>query len=619
VAFHQGTTPAAPLLRSRRAVSVLLTAAELRASAHDLQRLRVLLGLPRPAGEPGTHHAVLDDGVAVDAVFAEPRRGARVRSLGFRRTAAIGSVRNLDVRVGELGTTLALDVRTSGPITGRLVGGAARVSALVQAPEDVNGDRTAGTRHDGIWFAAPILSPEVSFELDMDRAVFALTNEGPSRLDAVLRKPAGLGTDGTIRVRGLAATLAVASGTTRVSLPPATDAAATSMVTVSTPGASGRVGLTTVAVDDTRDRYRAARPTPQVVGNFGTAAMAAGDLTTATARVLGLQVLDIARSPAPGPHKVDLSAARANRAFRAQLDVSDARFDPPQWSLAKVRAGSLAPSTTLTADLTARSFVLDASERFGPITLFAEPAIIPTDGASAGTAIGVGLALATVEQVPTHLELDLLGPGNPQQSEPFNWSTDAGWRHGGFRILPDGELVIRGLQLLGIDRTSPIPLFDYWTNTAAALFKIAVADGGTFGPVWLWTPSEGLPGPGAALGDWDELYSALGFRMDGGSLVTLQLNSYQTDSVGQTTPPRRWSSGFPWLLQAEFQMLDYGGEGTVEGSLSPVGNPDDGPGKWYLRLPDSAPFSGQIVFGNTGGWPSSRPAIFASFVPSPPS
>lgn len=619
VAFHQGTTTAEPLRRSRRPIAVRLSDDEVRATAAEVRSLRILLGLPRPAGEAGEHHAVLDDGVAVDARFGPMRRGGTDRSLSFRRTSGVGSVSNLDVRVGNLHETIGLDVRPGGPITGRLAGTADRVSALLQAPEDAVGDESASTRHDGVWLAAPRIGPELTFRLDTDRSAFVIDQEAPVRLDAVLRRPAGLGTDGDVRLRGLAATLRVGAGITTVSVPPSSDASAAELVTLATPGASGRVGVTTRTVDDTRDRYRAARATPQVVADFTTAGLALGDLATATARVLGLRELGIARSPAPGPHRVGLAPERANRAFRAQVDVTDARFDPPSWALAKVRAGSLASTTSLTADLDARSFVLDASEAFGPVTLFAEPAIVPTDGAAADTAIGIGLARATVESVPTHLELDLLGPGNTRQSEPFNWSTPAGWRHSGFRILPNGELVIRGLQLIGIDRTRPSPRNHYWSNTAAALFRIAVADGDAFGPVWLWTPSAGLPGAGAASEAWDEPDSAIGFRMESGSRATLQLNSYLAD-LGDTSPPIGWaSSSFSWLLQAEFQMEDYGGEGTLTpGSLSPTGDPDAGPGRWWLRLPDAAPFSGQVVFGNTGGWISSRPAIFASFTPSPP-
>jgi hypothetical protein len=161
----------------------------------------------------------------------------------------------------------------------------------------------------------------------------------------------------------------------------------------------------------------------------------------------------------------------------------------------------------------------------------------------------------------------------------------------------------------------------FWTNTAAAFVGIAadpVADGDppkVPGPVWLWTPGEGLPSGSAPAGDWEDLEAAIGFRVEPDALMTLQLNSYKDSSASF----QRWNtSAMTWVLQAEFQMKDYRNEGTLTpGSLSATGNPDVGPGLWYLRLPDAAPFSGQVVFGNTGGWVSNRPRIFASFTPTP--
>jgi len=68
-------------------------------------------------------------------------------------------------------------------------------------------------------------------------------------------------------------------------------------------------------------------------------------------------------------------------------------------------------------------------------------------------------------------------------------------------------------------------------------------------------------------------------------------------------------------------MKDYRGEVTVHGEITPseylvTGDEDAGPGKWYLRIPDGGPASGQVVFGNTGGWISNRPRIFAPFTPT---
>ncbi|MBI2709427.1 MAG: hypothetical protein HYX34_06995 [Actinobacteria bacterium] len=626
VAFHTGTDLAGPLVGSAKAVSAFLSPDSTRAAALGLRRLRLLLGLPRLAGEPGLHYAAQDDGVVVDLHLAPPsdERG-RPRALVFRRLATEGSVRRVEARVGELPDVVAIDVRPSDPSAGRVSGRLRRVTAFVQGPEDAVREIARSERHDGIWAACPDTRGSLEFGVDAARARIDVTAEAAVRIDAAVRRPPGFG-GGSLRIRGVQAVVTMA-GKAGLALPPASDAAAGDLVVLEGTGISGRVALTSELAADTRDRFRAVRATPQVVADFASAGLAVSDLRRATARVLGLTSLGVARSPAPGPHRIRFSPGRANPALRGQANVDDTRFAPRRWSLVKARIASVPPQVDVTADIAKRSFTVALSERSGEVVLFAEPAIVPTDGPAAGSAAGIGLAKATVEAVPTRLQVDLLGPPNPQQDEPFNWSPDAGWRKAGFRILPDGELVIRALQMIGVDFARPPledqPLTLFWSNTAAAIVKIVAASAPegepprTPGAVWLWTPSAGLPTGSTDPDDWEGLGGALGFRMDDDSLVTLQLNSYEPARAPTETPPRRWNSGaFSWLLKGEFQMKDYGGEGTVvPGGLSPKGDPDAGPGLWYLRLPDAAPLGGQIVFGNTGGWISARPAIFASFSP----
>ena len=628
VAFQTGPTLTAPFIGSKKAVSAFLDGDDTRAAARGLRRLRLLLGLPRPAGEPGPHHAATDDGVVVDAQLATlpaDKDLRRPRSLVFRRTSDVGSIRRIEARCGNVSESVSLDTSVSStPVAGRVTGRLQRVTALIQAPEDMSRTAASAKRSDGIWVACTDSSGQLDFSVDTDKGAVTFAPEGPVRLGASVRRPAGLG-GGDLVIRGIEASASVAAGSTAVSVPPSTDAGSTSLVSVISAGATVRAGVITALADDTADAYRAVRATPQVEADFGSAAMGVADLRRATARVLGVETLDLARSPAPGPHKVDLAPRRANTAFRVELTADDSRFTPAAWSPVKARIAGLAAQTTLKADTTNKSFVIDLSEPTGAVDLFAEPAIVPTDGAAKDMAVGIGLMRASIDALPTHLELDLLGPPNPTQDEPFNWSTPAGWRKSGFRILTDRELIIRGVQLISVDRSRPPtngdPLEHFWSNTAAAIVKIALEEGAgnMFGPVWLWTPSAPLPGPGAAFGDWKDLDSAFGFRIEDKSLMTLQLNSYPT-SLADSSPPVRWnSSSLSWELMAEFQMKDYRGEGTLTpGSLNTTGNPDAGPGLWYLRLPDAAPFSGQVVFGNTGGWISSRPAIFASFTPSPP-
>jgi hypothetical protein len=633
VAFATAPTlPATQLVASERTVAAVLddTASSLWGSVRGLLRFRLLLGHNRPAGEPGPHYAVDGNGVVANLDLApRPGRGRPDRSLFVRRTSPDGDLRLVEARVGALPDSTWIDLRPSGVVAGRLQGRARRVTAFVQGRKDTVADIAGARRHDGIYVACPDTRGQVDFVVDADRAHVEFTPEGSVRLDATARRPNGFtqaASPGDLVIRAIHGSL-TAEGRTVVDAPPA-GAGAGPLVAVASGGTTGVVGIAAVPSDDTTgatfDAFRPARATPQVGANFSSATPAVSNLERATARVIGVQELSIARAPATD-HRVRLAPSRANAALRGELVVNDSRFTPSRWSLVKARCAHIPPVVSLRADIAARSFSLVASERAGELVLFSEPAIIPTDGAASGSVVGLGLARATIEGLPTQVDFDLLGPGNPRQDEPFNWSPPAGWRKSGFRIDTDGPMVIRGLQLIGVDFSRPAigstPVTHFWTNTAAAFVGIAadpVADGDppkVPGPVWLWTPGEGLPSGSAPAGDWEDLEAAIGFRVEPDALMTLQLNSYKDSSASF----QRWNtSAMTWVLQAEFQMKDYRNEGTLTpGSLSATGNPDVGPGLWYLRLPDAAPFSGQVVFGNTGGWVSNRPRIFASFTPTP--
>jgi hypothetical protein len=603
-ASTDGTLPP----RSPRAGWVEITPEALRFSARMVRRLRLLIGLPHPSR---SSVAALDDGVVGEVEFAPVEKGEGPRSFRLLRDELTPDGRSrLMVRVGELPDEVLVDVRpgsdsvaTALTVQGRL----RRVLGLFQDPAQLAAeDVDDGRRRDGTWVAVHDTNDRLDVEFDGEGMSAVPT--GLVRADLSLRDSTGLGQPDFL-VRQAQASVSVASSVA-ASFP---EGGATTATVKG--GASGRLAVSTRALSaDQRDRLAAVRATPQVKGHLRRAADDRRVIDDATARWLGLDGFSFPAAGTTDPFTLALTSTRANKAFRGHGLLIDDRIQPEPWDLLKARVVDLPESVSVGADTTKNSFRLNLNRRSGRVVLFAQPPIVPADGASAGTLVGVGLAKADADGLPTAVEVDLLGPANDLHSSvPFNATPDAGWRHAGFRVKPDGELVIRGLQLISVGFVRPVDPTAFWTNTAASLVRIAPEGTAAPGAVFLWTPAEPLPGSGASAGDWEDLTSWIGFKIEDPALVTLQIQAYK-----DTTPTaaRFWNDGgFSWLLEAEFQMKDYRGEVTVDADLSPEGDDDAGPGKWYLRIPDGAPFSGQVVFGNTGGWVSNRPRIFEPFTP----
>jgi hypothetical protein len=359
------------------------------------------------------------------------------------------------------------------------------------------------------------------------------------------------------------------------------------------------------------DHLVAVRPTPQGKVTFEGVADELF-LDDATFRVLGLTGLSMPPAHQPEPWTASLTSTRANTAARVLAHVTDPRSSTPDWDMVKARVVDLPESITFTKNFAGNRFSIELNRRSGRVVLLAQPPNTPSSNPEAENLIGVGLAKADIDSLPTFLQLDLLGPFNDLQSTPFNDTPPSDYTPSGFRIETDGDLVARGLQLATVAKIRPTGPVFFWSDIAASIIEIKSDTAEPPGLVWIWTPSAPNPGASASIGDWDDVTTWLGYRIESPALVTLQLQSYKDHT---TTEGRWWNDpAWAWELNAELQMKDYRGEVTVDHSLFPTGDTDAGPGQWYLRVPDGLPFSGQIVFGNTGGWFSNRPRIFAPFV-----
>lgn len=612
----------APLQRaSSRSASIDSTPETLALTARGVRRLRLFLGLPLAADG----FATLDDGVVAELEL-DPRRD-RPRSLRLLRDAAgdDGTSRFM-VRVGELPDALVVDARPGhefAPTKVRVSGRLLRLMVLSQSAAELAAENVTGERRrDGTWVTVPDLGS--TFELVFDQGVVTATPSAAIRADLSRRSMAGLGTEAS-RIHQIEACLTTASQV-ELHLP---DSGATSAKVAG--GASGRVALSWRGLDPAlRDRLLAVRATPQVKAVLRQDDPDDdGPLTDdLTARVLGLSELSgltaLTGAP-PGENVTDpfvarLTATRANKAFRGGAVLSDTRAGNEPWDLVKARIVDLPESVELTLRAGIKRYHLVLDRRSGRVVVLAQPTIVPSDGPAAGQLVGVGLVKADVDALPTDLQLDVLGGANDLQSAPFNATPDGDWVRSGFRIKADGEVIARGVQIVSVSFVRPysistVPLdvvepTAFWTNTAASLIRLSPQAAAPPGALWIWTPSEPLPSSTLASA-WEDLSSWLGYRIEDPALVTLQIQAYEdkTEAI-----PRWWNDGgFSWLLKAEFQMKDYRGEVTVDADLSPEGDDDAGPGLWYLRIPDGAPLGGQVVFGNTGGWISNRPRIFAPF------
>ena len=612
----------APLqTESARTISIDSDPDRLGVTARGLRRLRLMLGLPHP---DVLSYAAFDDGVNAELEL-DPRTDGRPRSLRVLRDAIgkDGKKSRLMIRAGELPDVVKVDARPGDdttPLKAAVSGRLRRVMVLSQTGDELaTEDVTQERRRDGTWATVPDLSDH--FDLEIGKGHLAARAAGPIRADASVRSAAGQGTEEP-KTRQIQASVAATSadalfpegGQTVVSLPE---------------GASGRVATSTRGLAPLqRDRLLAVRATPQVDAVLREAAgeNLADDLA---ARFLGLTGVVLPRSGSDDPYRASFTSKRANHAFRGHAWLTDLRVQPQPWDLVKARAVDLPETIVATLEKIGR-YTLTLNRRSGRFVVFAQPQIIPKSGVMANKLVGVGLATIDVDALPKSIQVDALGGANDFQSVPFNKSPDANWRRSGFRIKSDGEVIARAIQIFDAGYVRPTAIGDdddpsklnavpptaFWTQAAAAIVKVASENAMAPGAVWIWTPAEPLPSSLEA-SDWEDLDSWLGFKIEAPALVTLQLQSYQAQS--QAIP--RWWHGLSWLLRAEFQMKDYRGEVTVHGEITPTeylvtGDEDAGPGQWVLRIPDGGPAGGQVCFGNTGGWISSRPRIFAPFTPT---
>jgi hypothetical protein len=618
IAVRVADTEGSPPPVSPRAADVEQRPDELLFSARDVRRFRVLIGLTHPTRRTV---AALDDGVIGELVLSRSDK-TTPRSLRLLREELTPEGRTrLMVRVGDLPDDTAVDVRpgAEGASTAVVVHGRLqRVLALFQdAAQLAVEDTSLGRRRDGVWVAVHDTLRELSVEVD--GTLVRVEPFDRLRVDLSLRSSAGVG-PADFRVHQVQASV---SSDSRVLANFPDDGA----VSATLPnGASGRLALSTRApgTDPAQpDRLLAVRATPQVKVDLRRTDDDARVIDDATARWIGLAGFELPAAGSDEPFRLFMTDARANPAFRGHVRLLDERALSARWDLVKVRIADLPERASVRADTEKDSYRVELNRRSGRVVVFAQPPFVPDIGGGAGQLVGVGLAKADAEGLPTAVGIDLLGPDNDlHRSFPFNATPDAGWRHSGFRVKPDGELVVRSLQLVTVGVVRPprpsggvfseiVPATAFWSNLAASLVRIVPEGADPPEAEWLWTPAEPLPSPGSNAGDWEDLSSWIGFRIESPSLVTLQVQAYKDQSP---TDARFWNhTDFNWLLEAELQMKDYRGEVTVDADISPEGDDQAGPGQWYLRIPDGAPFSGQVVFGNTGGWISNRPRIFEPF------
>jgi hypothetical protein len=599
---------------SARSVSVDSNPDVLAGTARGLRRVRLLLGLPHPT-QP--LHAVIDQGVVAELVL-DPRRDGRPRSLRVRADSGDAGKRSrVMLRAGELPDELKVDARINedgSKVEGRIAGRTRRLMLLSQSAGELAGEDTSQhRRRDGAWVTIPDLGERVDFLVSRGRAT--LNPSDPIRADVSIRSSAGLG-DSYPKLHQLQATVHAKSvdalfpegGQTVLSI---------------ADGASGRVASSRRSLaPHVRDRLVALRATPQVKTMLRWVGTGEVD-DDAAARVLGLTGLVLPPSVTDLPYRVSFSSKRANRAFRGHVLLSDVRVQASPWDLVRARIADVPESVVATLEDIGRA-TLVLNRRSGRVVVFAQPLAVLSSGVLADVPVGVGLATVDVDALPTNLQIDVLGGTNDMQSAPFNKTPDAGWRRSGFRIKTDGELVARAIQLIDASFVRPATMDGskvvlptvFWTQTAAALIRVAPESTAAPGAVWIWTPAAPFPASLVASA-WEDLDAWIGYRIDSPALVTLQIQAYEAN----TTALSHWWNGLSWALRAELQMKDYRGEVTVHGEITPseyllTGDEDAGPGKWYLNIPDGSPAGGPVMFGNTGGWISSRPRIFAPFTPT---
>jgi hypothetical protein len=423
------------------------------------------------------------------------------------------------------------------------------------------------------------------------------------------------------------------------------------------PTVSGRIGLSKdldsgaeVGARAT-DRLVATGATPQ----FKLRSTPPSGMRALTARVIGVRRLNVTTqdSGALAAH-VALDPDRVNKAFRAQTRELDARFASDERDALKVRISELPDDVMIRTDVApdpddpsagSGLAVIEArlSAATGEGSLWSEPSQMrdPLAGSRAGEIAGIGLLELAFDGLPRAARASLLRkspPGVPATDlVPHNWTPPAGWITSGVKAELCETIDLHFVRSIawGADRPikgSDIPpftgvvlepdgLISLWSRTDITFLTIAqqapasASDPPRLDPLIIWQPQERPPAnPFEAKG-------GLGFLIDPGLRITLDVDSMVKKTLARSG---RWDGLSDalgnWDLMQEFQMKDYQGEVTVSSplGLSPAGDPNAGPGQWFLRVLnglDSWPAVligfGSAYFGNTGGTFFTRPRIYS--------
>lgn len=657
-------------LVDRRSAPQTIQSKRLRAGVRGLRRLRLALG------EGGHRHSQTDQGVVATLELGpDPGPGGQVRppaerSLRLLRVDAPPAAddhAHLLVRAGGLPDRVDIDLRARDDYFGVEARGVLRRLRVLSLERPTPGSASFAAEGLRLLLSVPVTPTRIDFVNQGDDRV--LDADGPAFAEVSLRQPAGFGaTPPLIRhiraaasvpsrmrlapeVRHYGSADAGSTATSLVDADPGQPADTTGLsvrfltgalagqrraitggaagvittaafsaapapgdryaieghdgITLETDptGAAGPGVQARLALSTQTDRLLATRATPQVkLRNLGS------ELHSATARVYGLRELNLHTPTGLFAVRTVFDPARRNTALRAQLIELDTRFAPADRDTVKVRIASLPDTFTFARDSRVPAAVvteITGSAVTGPGVMWSEPGVLRTDGPRTGTVAGIGLAEFDFDRLPRQLRVTSLPGSTPPNFSPL----PAGWISSGTRFETSDDFRLSNVWNFAWDRDHPSSDRVWWSESKIPFLAFTKTGSGALGGMTLWTPSE-RPAADPAAPD-----SGLGFRIDDGLLVTLDLNSFSHEIAG--TGALRWNSlGGTRSLAAELQMKDYRGEVTVASPLgaSPAGDPDAGPGQWFLRIVDGRPWYigfGSVYFGNTGGILTSRPRIFA--------
>ena len=671
LAFRSSLDGAEPRV-SPRTVEAVLTPEATAGTGRGVRRLELLVGLPWPTGV--VRHAMLDDGIGVDLLLAVPARfrGLRPpdRSLRvFSRRMDGTDLSVVELTAGELPDRVRVDFR--GP------GGGADPSGLTEPGLNVVGQvrrvrlRSHGDaeHHPSGWNATrdriTVAVPDLGRQLDVELSETvkepqpgtgetAVTNweavlhaAMPLRASATARfrpAPPPPGKQAVPAVTGLVADIEVpATASVRATIGKDTDGrdALRSLTGVMGGGLSGRVGTEwsgtgfISARATPQVRAGTAWPLPQTVGD-GTAR---SKLASATARLVGLQRLEVTIKGEEVKAKVAWDPDRPTRAFRLgvledhQLFVDLQRYvaEDPKWqrgvqrfgtrvgrSLAGVRFSHIPLTLSATVDPSTGHFAYTASEAIGRGQFWMEPTAWAKPDTPQRVPRGIGLVEGTFVVLPRALDVKLVQPGGiAAKTGPDNHRLPVKYQRGGVELATCDRLELNGVRQLGWDRhgdLAGLPMAQ-WTRTDITFLVIEQqaprpqTEPPSLDTMWLWQYKDrvGLdPDQGVA---WD-------IARNPGLRVDLDLDGLEKPYfIFDIPPPLHWSQlAGTWTPKSELQMKGYAGAETMdstEGSDNPLDGLGPTFGLWFLRSLGKILGTSSAYFGNTGGIITSRPRIYS--------